>query len=524
MKRTFNIGLITTLVFISLLGTVTAQEEGGGGGTLNVAQGADVRGFYSARVTDIPSLLVLKNIYDYLVITGKNGEHIPALAVSWEASDDLTQWTFQLREGVQFTDGTEFNADAVVFNYTRYMDPAIYAGGPTKYANIESVEALDELTVRFNLHQPMVAFIDALVNEYTPMMASPTAIELHGDDYVFNPVGTGPFMLEEFVRGQRTVLVRNPDYWGEPVQLDRIVYRPIPDPETALLELETGGVHIATVVPPESIELLESHPDINVEASPNHTMRGLIFNFASPLVQDIKLRQAIAHAVDVEEIVREVAGDSVVPAVGPTPTISWSHNENLELPEFNPELATELLDEAGWTMGQNGVREKDGQALVIRILGPTGRFIKDREIISAVAYDMESVGIQVELELLEGSAWSTRVATGEGFDMSFGGAGPRPPEPDAQPISVMLRTGGSVNHYGYSNSDVDALMVEASGLSDEDTRQDIYDRVQQIIVDDVAALWLYSDQSIVAVRSEVQGYEHSGVQLDGIYNSVFIDD
>lgn len=516
--------MVIALASTTLTSGALAQEEGGGGGTLIVAQGADVRGFYSAKVTDIPSLLVLKNIYDYLVIIDRNGEYVPRLATSWEASDDLRIWTFQLREGVKFTDGTDFNADAVVFNYERYMDPKIYAGGPTKYANIESIEALDELAVRFTLKEPMVAFIHALVNEYTPMMASPTAIELHGEDYVFNPVGTGPFMLKEFIRSQRTELVRNPGYWGEPVKLDGIIYRPIPDPETALLELETGGIHIATVVPPENLAMLEAHPDITVQASPNHTMRGLFFNFASPRIQDINVRRAIAHAVNVEEIVTEIAGDSVVPAVGPTPRLSWAHNENLIAPAYDPELALELLAEAGWERGRNGKLTKDGEALTIRILSPTGRFIKDREIISAVAYDMEQVGITVQLELLEGSAWSTRTATGEGFDMGFGGAGPRPAEPDAQPISVMLRTGGSVNHYSYSNTELDTLMVEASKLSDQAERKAIYDQVQELVMDDVAALWLYSDRSIVGVRNEVKGYEHSGVQLDGVYNSVYLED
>ncbi len=521
-----------SLIFlIALIMLITVAGCGGNGeqadetdSTLVVAVPVDIVGFDPVRIVCVPSFQVIKNINEYLVSIDTDGSYLPMLAESWDISDDLMTFTFYLREEINFTDGTPFNAEVVKFNYARLLDEDISVN-IGNYSNIDSVEVVDEYTVQFNLKSPQASFIDTHIADHAAVMCSPAAIEQYGDDYMENPVGTGPFMLSEYERGVRVVMEANPNYWNGEIKLDRLVFRTITDTETALLELETGGVHLVTTLTPEHYDRLLEHPDISVDADPNHTMRGIYYDLSTPLMQDVRMRKAIHHAINVDEIVEYLCGEVVVRAAGPTPIISWAHKADYQEPEFDPARAEQLLEEMGWVEGSDGVRVKDGQRLTLRFLGPNGRYIKDKEIVDAVVSDLSAVGIEAVPEVVEGSQVWPKIEEQAGYELTFTGIGPRPTgDPSDQPLYITHLSTSPLNFFGSEYPELDELMRQGNLTVDQEERTQIYYQVQELFEDEVMGVWMYSDKALAAVSTKVKGYQHSGVKMVWLYNDVYVEE
>ena len=489
--------------------------------TLVIAQGGEATIFDIAKISDIPTQFIAKNMLDYLVTTDFDGNFLPQLAKSWKSSEDLKTWTFQLREKVKFHDGTPFNSAAAKFNFERYMNKEISIRSAL-FSVIAQIETPNEYTIIFKLNKPMVSFIDELINGYTGAIQSPTAMQKLGKDYGLSPVGTGPFKFKQWIRNERIILERNSEYWAGAPKLKQIVYRPIPDPQTAILELETGGVHIATVVPPEEVPRLKRNKDIGMMEDPSHTIRAIGFQTKGTPFADVRVRRAVSYGVNVHHIVTSLAGDSVVKTQGPMPKISWAFDPSTKELDYNPELAKRLLADAGWKTDADGILKKDGVRFEVNLITPVGRYIKDKEICEAIQADLIKLGIRMKIETLEGGTWWTKVRSAKGFDMTFLGIGPRPPEPATSPLSISFTTTGYLNHINYGNPEVDRLMAEAATLLDKEKRKALYFQAQKLVIQDAPALWLYSDKSMVAVRKEVKGYRHSAVRLSWLYNDVMI--
>ena len=212
---------------------------------------------------------------------------IPGLAESWETTPDGLTWKFALRRHVKFHDGTPFNAEAVVFNFERWMfEHHPYHKGVFEYWKsmfggfpgfVKSVEAIDEFTVEFVLEKPMAPF---LANLAMPMfgIASPTAIKKHGDDYFKNPVGTGSFRFREWRKDDRVVLERNPDYWGEKALLDRVIFRSIVDNSARLLELQAGSIDLMEFLNPDDIPTVKNDPNLQLILRPSMNVGYLWWN------------------------------------------------------------------------------------------------------------------------------------------------------------------------------------------------------------------------------------------------------
>jgi len=444
------------------------------------------------------------------------------LATSWGFSRDLKTWTFHLRKGVKFHDGTPFNSAAVKFNFERYQDKAVCIRS-AMFGIINKIDTPDDYKVIFQLKAPKVSFIDEIINEYTGCIQSPAAIKKYGKDYgIKAAVGTGPFKFKEWIPQERLVFERNDEYWGGAPKLKAIIYRPIPDPETALLEVETGGIHIATVIPPEHIPRMKRSKDVLLMAEPNHTIRAIWFQTEDSVFSDIKLRRAVSQGVNIKAIVNSLAGEAVIKTEGPLPIISWAHNPESKELEYNPEQAKKLLNEAGWKLGSDGLLAKDGNKFVVKLLTPVGRYVKDKEICEAVQADMAKLGIKVDIETMEAGAWWAKLFTKKGFDMTWCAIGPRPPEPGASIFPVNLITNAVLNYYHYSNPEVDRLTDEAGKIQDKEQRKKMYFKAQELVIQDAIAMWLYSDKALVAVRKEVKGYRHSAVRMSWLYNNVTI--
>jgi peptide/nickel transport system substrate-binding protein len=345
-------------------------------------------------------------IYDRLVEQDADQSYKPHLATSWEESPDGMAWTFNLRAGVMFQDGTPFNAQSIADWIPDYR------GTSNEYLidAIESVEVIDDLTVKFVMKRPESNLLYNLASTYMGV-PSAAAFDRLGENYgVSEAVGTGPFKLDEFSIGLETVLVRNDDYaWASelsenqgPAYLEKITFREIPDQSTAFLELKTGGVDVLLGVPTDFLEILAQEPNITAIQMPGLGIKYMPINVTAPPFDDILVRQATVLAVDQESIlnsvykgVGSVANNfliSTLPAADVDPSLNVS---------YDPVRANELLDQAGWVMGDDGIRTKDGAPLSVTLY--TQNTTDFKRLSQVVQAQLKEIGMDAVITVFDGS-------------------------------------------------------------------------------------------------------------------------
>ncbi|PYN99774.1 MAG: ABC transporter substrate-binding protein, partial [Candidatus Rokuibacteriota bacterium] len=301
------------VTLLSILALVPATAIAQPAGTLVVGLVAEPVALDPAQVTDLNSNRVGRRVVETLVAFADGSTQIgPGLAESWTISKDGLQYTFKLRKGVTFHDGTPLNADAVKFSLERQTVADHPANKLGKYpfanyffGNVKAVEPLDELTVRFILKEPRASFLDIMAAAAASIV-SPTAVRKYGLDYGPNPVGTGPFRFASWERGQRVVLEKNPSYWKFPVKVDRVIYRPIVEDQARLTELLTGSLDLIVGVPPDFVGQLESNPRLTLLKQVGAHVWYLAFNNEKKPFTDKRVRQALNYAVDKDAIARDV--------------------------------------------------------------------------------------------------------------------------------------------------------------------------------------------------------------------------
>src|SRR5580698_5207920 len=331
-------------------GPAMAQKQGG---TLTVGLELDILGFDPLKVGvyDTAGNIAASLIFDTLASLDDNGKAQPKLAVSWSSSEDYKTWTYKLRPDVKFQDGTPFNAEAVVWNFNRQKDPKNNCRCAFYVSYINSVEAKDELTVVFNLRDPVVNMPALLVRpDQNSAMQSPSAIQAKGDDYNRNPVGTGPFIMKSWTAGDRMVLERNPNYWnkGHPY-LDRIVLRPLPDAQSRFASLQSGEADIIwdDEIDADNIQKAQKDPKMTVHTYAGSGAAVYAFNTKVAPFDDVRVRQALVMAIDRKKMSQAITNGLARPATNPYGDGSWVQcKDDGALPE-DPEKAKALLKDYG---------------------------------------------------------------------------------------------------------------------------------------------------------------------------------
>lgn len=483
--------LFVLLVSVLLASSAAAQ-------TLIVAQGTDAVTLDAHDVTDSPTATVMSHITETLFRLLPSGDIVPWLAEDYTVSEDGLTWTLNLREGVTFHDGTPFDAEAVIYNIERFLDPDNAFTFAFLLDRIDTIEAVDESTVQMTLESPFAPMLAHLTHSSIGMQ-SPTAVEEFGDTYSDNPVGTGPFAFDSWDKGQQVDLVRFEDYWGDMPALDGVRFLAVPEGTTRMALVEAGEAHVAVRVPPQDVMRLQTAEDVNVELTSSVRTIYIYFNHSLEPMTDVRVRQAINYAVNKEEIVEFVLGGAgrvsdapISPGVfGYTPVGDY---------EYNPERARELLAEAGFADG-----------LEITLYSPDGRYLQDIQVTETIQSQLAEVGIDATIETLE---WAAYLATtrepieSNSVQAALLGWGTVTGDADYG-LYALFHTDQWVpdgsNRAFYSNPDVDSILNEARSTADQEVRAELYEEAMSIVWEDAAWLFLHSETQITAVRDDVSG-------------------
>jgi peptide/nickel transport system substrate-binding protein len=486
----------TTLRKAAVLAVAAALSLGGAAqaqtppNVLVVGQIAEPQSLDPHVVTAANDFRILVNLYDGLV-RNKSGtlEVEPALATDWTISDDGLTYTFNLREGVSFHDGTPFDAEAVKFNFDRMLDEShpFYETGPFplsfNFAAIDEVTVVDETTVEFTLNEPFAPFMSNLASP-TGLIVSPAAVEQHGDDFGRNPVGTGPFKFEEWQSNARVVASRNEEYWDGAPPLEAVVFRPITDTNTRVAEMLSGGIDVLLETPPDSIDTFRQDANYTVHEAIGPHVWYVMLNMKEGPFTDQRVRQAVNYAVNKESLVNDVLQGTAEVANGPTPpAFNWAYNEEVEPYPYDPERARELLAEAG----------AEGAELKFYVTEGGSGMLDPVPMGTAIQADLAAVGLNVEIETYEWNTFLAEVNPGLEGKADMAEMAWMTTDPDTLPY-LTLRTEawperGGFNSSYYSNPKVDELLNDARTSTDPEERAQLYKQMQEIVHED--APWLF---------------------------------
>lgn len=476
------------LLAVGTLGGVPARAQTPPG-VLVVGQIAEPKALDPAAVTAVNDFRILMNVYDGLV-RYKSGtlEVEPALATDWEISDDGTEYTFSLREGVTFHDGSPFNADAVVFNFERMLDEEhpYHDTGPFPlaffFSSVDTVEAVDDLTVKFTLSEPYAPFLSNLAYP-TGLIVSPAAVEQHGADFGRNPSGTGPYQFVEWRSNEAVVVEANPDYWDGAPSLQAVIFRPITDANTRVAEMLAGGIDLMVEVPPVALSEFEGDAYNVIEQAGPHVWF-LILNLKEGPFAEKLVRQAANYAINKSALVDDVLEGTADVAAGPTPpAFAWAYNEELEPYPYDPEKAKELLAEAG----------VENPELTFYVTEGGSGMLDPIAMGTAIQADLDAVGFDVTIETYEWNTFLGEVNPGLEGKADMAEMAWMTNDPDTLPY-LALRTDawpseGGFNSGYYSNPEVDELLEKARVSTSQEERAELYKEMQVIVQED--APWVF---------------------------------
>lgn len=475
-------------------------------------RGGESQGLDPIHVDVGESVKVVVNIFDTLIAYhDETVEIVPSLATSWETSKDGLLWTFHLRDGVRFHDGTEFNADAVKFSIDRLIDP----NSPhvfdrnripyqQDYAMIREVRVVDPRTVEFELKQPNAVFL-ANMAMFSASIVSPEAVKSSKKDFMERPVGTGPFRMERWLRDQELVLSANPDYWRGPPGVEKVVFVPVKESAVRIAQLERGEIHIADDLPPVEVDQLVDAPGLKVQETQGFNLAYLTMQNDKPPLNQVKVRQAIWHAIDKARLIDLAYGGHAQPAINPMPRSMWAWHDGIQDRKFDPALAKSLLEEAS---------QEWGFSLPLKLqlfvmASPRPYMQQPQETAVFIQESLKAVGIEVSIVVSDINQHFQRLSAGE-HELGLAGWSSDNLDPDNFLYSLLdldniNETGGN-NASHYRGQEVHELLLNAKREVNTEKRKELYRQAQEKIFADAPMVPLVHTDVRIVQREEIEGY------------------
>lgn len=425
-------------------------------------------------------------LYDNLVLLNSDFELVPCLAVSWEASADASEWTFHLRQGVVFFDGSPFEANDVVYTFQRILDPDIGSPGRTSIGPLEKVIAVNSMTVKFVLRSPYAEFPTELTKRWGRIVP-----EGANDELATIPNGTGPFRLTEWIVGSHITLDANQNYWDpETPGVERITINFFPDPVAEINAFETGELDLIAEVPIDLYDQVKRVPGVQVEEIAAGSWIPMIMRTDTPPFDDPRVRLAVKYCIDRQAFVDTAMRGHGIPANDHSIPPNSPYYLNVPLRQQDYAKAAELLAEAGYPNG-----------FEMELIAATDR--PERVKLALVIQQMcAPVGIKFKVKTMSYDVYIAQVYKQGGCYIGWWGFRPTA---DGN-LSPFFTCDGSWNEYAYCNTELDEILREAQGELDQEKRVALYHRAQQILSEDGPALIPVYTSFISAWQPYVKGY------------------
>jgi peptide/nickel transport system substrate-binding protein len=461
---------------------------------LRIAQPSPFTAFDPHKGTSGSDHETLWAVFDSLFRFDKNGSIIPGQAKKWEFPDPKTM-IITLNEGIRFTDGTPLDAEAVKWNIERIKDPKEKTVVAEQLAVISTVEVLSPTQLKLVLTEP-AASLAATLSDRPGMMISPTAYKKLGPDFARNPVGAGPFKLVEWKQDAFWTLERNPDFFEKGLpKLDKITFYQFQNAEAAVSALKSGQIDFYVRVAPTAFAWVKSSPDFTFVDQPTTQVSNIYLNRADPPLNNLKLRQAIAYAIDREAILRVNYGGVGTVAEGVLPLGYWAKDSSVKAIPYDPKKAAQLVKESGY----------DGKPIRI-VVSNEDEYVKNMQIVQQM---LDQVGIKVEIVPLSSAAtyeeWFNKGAAA-GRSVAWSGR----VDPDLS-LAPLFGTGGAynapMNKKGLSDPRIDELLSKGRQASDQHERQQYYAELDKIITSEVHMITFVHKSWAAAVRNNITGFE-----------------
>lgn len=506
--------LLVLLTFFSLLAASGCAPSNGSAPdsrTLVYGRGGETDKLDPIHVDTGESVKVIVNLFDTLVTYADDGvEIVPSLAEKWETSDDGLTWTFHLRPDVLFHDGTPLTSTAVVYSFERLLKP----GHPDvhwdvipyaeSYKDIAGVKAIDDRTVQFTLKQPSAVFLTHLAM-FPASIVCPKAVKELGKQFAVRPVGTGPFQFGNWTRDQELSIVAFDRHWRGRPRLDRVIFVPVIESAVRIEQLKRGEIQLTDDLPPAELTALEREPGICIQRQTGMNVAYLSIQNDKPPLDNVKLRRAIAMAIDKRKLIDLVYDGRGTPAVNPVPPTVFGANGTITDRPHDLEQARRLVEEAA---------QESGFTLPLKLdlflsNSPRPYMQRPQETAVFIQQALAEIGIEVHLVTSEFTQHVQRLCRGEHQLALIGWIAD---EPDADNFLYHLLDPDNINDLGgnnncrYRNARFHELLEAARRELDPNQRQSLYHQAQQLVFDDVPLVPLVHTDLSVAHRKELAGY------------------
>ncbi|RDU36661.1 glutathione ABC transporter substrate-binding protein [Neobacillus piezotolerans] len=476
--------------------TATGKGKTDNGGTLVIARLSDAENLDHQFMSTINSASVTHNkIYEGLVGRDKNAEIKPLLAEEWNQLDDLT-WEFKLRKGVTFHDGTEFKADAVKATFDRLLDPNVGSPRAIVFKMVKEVKIIDDYTVQFILSEPFSPLLSILASHEGGIIG-PKTIEKFGKNIINEPNGTGPFVFESWASGKEIVFKKNDNYWGTKANVDKVTFKVVPEETTRISMLETGEAQIAEPLSVPMMDTVESSQASKVYRSEGYGTEFIGFNVQKAPFNDIRVRKAISHAVEMDSIIKGVFNNVGKKANSTMGSQVFGYHPDLKAYDYNLNEAKKLLAEAGYPNG-----------LEINLLTMDSKErINMAEVLQS---QLKGIGVNVKIEVMEYGAFVQKLygADTQMFLLSWRNA---TGDGDYNQYNQFHSSshGASGNAFFYSNKEVDSLIEAARREKDQEKRKELYAKSQELEMEDAVYIPVRVIENLAAIGKNVEGFSMS---------------
>jgi peptide/nickel transport system substrate-binding protein len=499
---------ILALLVLALAAPAAAAPPG----AVVVAQGVDPTTLDPMNHQETPAGNVATNLFDTLLERDGNLVVQPALAAALPRLVAPTVWEFKLRPGVKFHNGEPVDAEAVKFSLERLVDPKLKLRGATPFAPISHVDVVDPLTVRIHTKAPW-PILDTLMTGVA-ILPPKYYREKELTHVARNPVGSGPFKFVRWVKDERIELEANESYWRGAPRIKRLIFKPIPDDAVRVAALQNGEVDVAVNIPPHLANIIANHPRLFLSTAPSvrtiqlmyythqfDAQHKLLGPYPGP-VADRRVRLAMNHAVDVDEVIRTVLDGKGLRVATMLTERHFGFDPKLAPIKHDPARARQLLAEAGYPGGVDMVFN-----------APQGRYVRDKEVAEAITGQLTKAGIRTTLRIHEWGNYLNNMAyvhkAGPVWLLGWGTSAY-----DAETVYVPLFRSGKL-FANYHNADFDGMVDQAQAIMDPKRRLELYHRVNRLWIDDAAAMPLYQQVDLYGATRRMAWKARGDEQIKG---------